>query len=776
MFSAEHYETLFDKSSIPTAILSPSVDPVFLAVNDAFLQVSTRTRTDLIGTRLFSEFASDAGNGSDPGASALKESIAQAIAAGTPQTMSAQRYPIRVKRNNGEAVLEERYWNAVNTPVYGPHGQLICIQHQTIDITDRIRAQRQEMQSVERVRLATDAANLGIWVWDAASDTVTWENERLFEMFGIPTTDEPVNTARFIAEFIHPDDAAPYQRAIARALEARERFYYAGRFYRASDRALRWFEFTGSLYLDHANKPFYMVGTAADITERKTAERALFESRERLAKIISQAAAGVVEADVNGRIRMANEKYCAMLGYSRDELIGASVLGITAPDSVEQTSEGLKKLADEGRGFTIDKQYRRKDGSLLWATSSVDPILGPEGQLQGVVAIVVEITERKQAEEELKQADRRKDEFLAMLAHELRNPLAPIGAAAELLQTVKLDEERVRKSSQIIGRQVRHMTSLVDDLLDVSRVTRGSVKLDNEALDISQVVAEAVEQVMPLMRARHHRLGVQMVPDALLVMGDKKRLVQVIANLLNNAAKYTPEGGDIQVSVDVANTDIRIRVMDNGIGMTPELARCAFDLFTQAKRTSDRTSGGLGLGLALVKSLVELHHGTVTAGSGGLGRGSSFTVCLPQLYAKDSSVDEQEPEAMQQAATRSLRIMVVDDNVDAASMLAMLLEAAGHRVLVEHGSRKALERARNEAPEVCLLDIGLPEIDGNELANRLRAQPETANSVLIAVTGYGQESDRSQALAAGFNHHLVKPVDTAKLTAILEAIHPPGGR
>ena len=354
-----------------------------------------------------------------------------------------------------------------------------------------------------------------------------------------------------------------------------------------------------------------------------------------------------------------------------------------------------------------------------------------------------------------------------MLAHELRNPLAPIGAAADLLPLVKLDETRVRQTSQIIGRQVRHVTSLVDDLLDVSRVTRGLVELDNAPLDIDHVVADAIEQVTPLIRTRYHHLGLQMTPQASMVMGDKKRLVQVIANLLNNAAKYTPEGGTIQVKTDVQDDNVLIQIIDSGIGMTPELASRAFDLFAQAERTSDRTSGGLGLGLALVKSLVELHKGTVTAESPGLGRGSTFTV---RLHALHGTPGLPQDKVAPQTTSSPLRIMVVDDNADAASMLAMLLEASGHHVLVEHGSYQALERAKREVPQVCLLDIGLPELDGNELAKRLRIQPEMAHAVLIAVTGYGQEQDRAQTRAAGFDHHLVKPIDTARLTAILAEV------
>jgi CheY-like chemotaxis protein/two-component sensor histidine kinase len=357
-----------------------------------------------------------------------------------------------------------------------------------------------------------------------------------------------------------------------------------------------------------------------------------------------------------------------------------------------------------------------------------------------------------------------------MLAHELRNPLAPISAAAQLLQLGKLDESRVRQTSQLIGRQVNHMTSLVDDLLDMSRVTRGLVELDDAELDIRDIVADAVEQAMPLIRSRRHHFTLHLPPDCTMVRGDEKRLIQVIVNLLNNAAKYTNEGGSIVLKVEVHGAHIVIELADNGIGMAPGLVDRAFDLFAQAKRTSDRSSGGLGLGLALVRSLILLHHGTVKCESAGMGKGSTFTVCLPRL-AQEMNLNSQ-PDAgkhlPQQAA--SLRVMVVDDNVDAASMLAMLLEASGHCVIIEHGSRSALDRARREMPQVCLLDIGLPEMDGIELARRLRAQPETAHTLLIAVTGYGQEQDRKQTLDAGFDYHLVKPIDLARLAPLLAGI------
>lgn len=440
------------------------------------------------------------------------------------------------------------------------------------------------------------------------------------------------------------------------------------------------------------------------------------------------------------------------------------------PDDLDLARNAIDEAIRQKAVFELEHRVLRANGSYGWTYSRAVPILDDEKEIREWVGMASDITERKEVEEQLRDASKRKDEFLAMLAHELRNPLAPVGAAAELLQMVKLDEARVRQTSQIIGRQVEHMTGLIDDLLDVSRVTRGKVELTIAPLNINHVLTDAVEQVSPLVGARKHRLMIDHSPNVAQVAGDKKRLVQVVANLLTNAAKYTPEGGNILLRTTVHDDHVHIEVTDNGIGMNAELVQHAFELFAQAERSSDRSCGGLGLGLGLVKSLVELHGGTVSCASQGLGKGSTFTVLLPRLLEQQDHVDGLHGGASVEAAGQRLRVMVVDDNVDAAVMLTMLLEAAGHEVLVEHGAYRALERAKTDKPDVYLIDIGLPELDGNQLAQRLRSSPETRKAVLIAVTGYGQESDRKNALAAGFDHHLVKPVDIRRLAAILNEL------
>ncbi|TXG01617.1 hybrid sensor histidine kinase/response regulator [Massilia arenae] len=378
--------------------------------------------------------------------------------------------------------------------------------------------------------------------------------------------------------------------------------------------------------------------------------------------------------------------------------------------------------------------------------------------------------ERNEALQALRLADERKNEFLAMLAHELRNPLAPISTAASLLRSVYAsDPDRVRRTSDIIARQVDHMVHLIDDLLDVSRVTRGMIELKRERVDLRQVVGAALEQVQPLLDARRQRLRTGLPDSGVLVEGDAKRLIQVLANLVNNAAKYTPEEGNVHVSLRIEGAQAVLAVRDEGIGIAPDLLPDIFGLFTQARRTPDRAEGGLGLGLALVRNLVELHGGRVRADSAGPGQGSTFTVTLPRVEDASAVVSASAPTAPARRArgARTSSVLVVDDNADSAASLALLLEAQGYGVDVEHAPAPALRRVLEEPPDACILDIGLPDMDGRELARRIRAGLGERTPLLIALTGYGSDADRQAALDAGFDHYLVKPANIQQLEALL---------
>jgi PAS domain S-box-containing protein len=473
------------------------------------------------------------------------------------------------------------------------------------------------------------------------------------------------------------------------------------------------------------------------------------------------------------RFIYANKVLLRMWGRTWDEAIGKTCLELGyEPWHAEMHDREIDQVISSKQSIRGEVPFDGTNGRRIYEYIFT-PVLGLDGKVEAIAGTTRDMTERKQAEDELLDANRRKDEFLAMLAHELRNPLAPIAAAAEVLQTHALDEKLTKRTSQIIARQVKHMTALVNDLLDVSRVTRGLVTIDKHPLDLKSIIYSAVEQVRPFIEAQRHHLFFDLAAEKAYVMGDQKRLVQIITNLLNNAAKYTPQGGEIHLRLVVDANVLALSIEDNGIGMPVELQPHVFELFTQAERTSDRTQGGLGIGLALVKSLTELHGGTISCFSEGKGQGSQFTVQLPRHdLASDATVNESSDFRETPRSKQPLRILVVDDNEDAAQTLALYLETMGHQVLIEHSSHLAIVRAGLEKPDAYILDIGLPEMDGNELVRRLKAERETAHALFIAVTGYGQEHDRLKTMAAGFDHHLVKPVDVTQLGNLLDQHRP----
>ncbi|MEO6824843.1 MAG: ATP-binding protein [Nitrosospira sp.] len=458
------------------------------------------------------------------------------------------------------------------------------------------------------------------------------------------------------------------------------------------------------------------------------------------------------------------------------EIFGVDLHGIERPwellhpdDAAVMKAACERAIAERGKFQAIVRIIHPRNGETSWSDIRGHVLCNDTGQPSALRGISLDVTDRKRAEEKLQDADRRKDEFLTMLAHELRNPLAPIGAAAQLLGIAEIDESRVKQASEIITRQVDHITGLVDDLLDVARVTRGEVLLDKHPVDIRKLLADAVEQVSPLIKMRRHRLALRQPAEPLLVRGDRKRLVQVIANLLNNAAKYTPKGGNIQVVLEAHADQAVLVVQDDGTGIDPNLLPHIFELFTQANRSSDRAQGGLGIGLSLVKRIVELHGGNVTVRSKGADAGAEFTVSLPRC----TEVQPEIPFAGDMPVpppAKTLRVLIADDNRDATLMLSTLLQAEGYETCVEHDAYRVLERAHAEAPDICLLDIGLPGMDGNEIARRLRSTGAKAQPVLIAITGYGQDSDRKISFEAGFDHYFVKPVDVKKLVALLNGI------
>jgi PAS domain S-box-containing protein len=419
-----------------------------------------------------------------------------------------------------------------------------------------------------------------------------------------------------------------------------------------------------------------------------------------------------------------------------------------------------------GETYEVEYQLRHHSGQYRWVLGRAQPLRSDDGEIVRWMGTCTDIHAQKQSEDALRRESLRKDEFLAMLAHELRNPLAPISAAAQLIRLPGADAKRIAHAGEIIARQVKHMAALVDDLLDVSRVTRGLVQIEQTSLDLKSVVSGAIEQIQPFIQARHHELLLRITAQATVVRGDRTRLVQAVSNILNNAVKYTPPNGRIEIALEVVEGQALIRITDNGIGIASGLLPTVFDLFIQAERTPDRAQGGLGLGLALVKSIADLHGGTVHAESEGAGKGSNFTITLPLLAEDGEALTSTALPGLEHNGT-GLRVLIVDDNRDAGSMLGYMLEAAGHVVQVEEDAASAIQTSREFDFEVFILDIGLPDVDGYELARRLRADVRTANTAIIAMTGYGQPQDRVLSSAAGFDHHFVKPADQQELLRLL---------
>ena len=512
-------------------------------------------------------------------------------------------------------------------------------------------------------------------------------------------------------------------------------------------------------------------------TGRVRAARALAERERQFTALVENLPDIVFRLDLDLRYLYISAPVEQLTGIPAATFIGKTMRGAGLSAELSEPIERASRRALKS-GKSTSNAWTHNGRELR---TRIVPERDGNEVIVSLLGITEDATEFEQAtaalrrsEQTLLQADRRKDEFLAMLAHELRNPLAPIRNAAEILWLISADPERVRETSEIIVRQARHMTAIVDDLLDVSRVTRGLILLDTEPLDLRPVITAAIEQSLPLIDSRRHSITIDLPEQPVMVQGDRVRLTQVLCNLLNNAAKYTPHGGKIGVAITGSAARVEVDVVDDGEGMDADLLPRVFDLFAQGRRTLDRTQGGLGIGLSLVKTLVNLHGGTIEAASEGSGHGSRFTVGLPRLTdALNVKPAIDSPAFPLTASLRALRILVVDDNLDAAESLAMMLQLDGHTTSKAHDARSAIASARSERPDVMLLDIGLPDIDGYELARRLRALPEAEDATLIAVTGYGQTDDRRRAEDAGFDHYLVKPVEFESLRALLNADRAP---
>ncbi|MDP1588832.1 MAG: PAS domain S-box protein, partial [Prosthecobacter sp.] len=507
-----------------------------------------------------------------------------------------------------------------------------------------------------------------------------------------------------------------------------------------------------------------------DITERKQAEDQLRASLKEVGdlKAAVDEHAIVAITDPQGKITYVNDKFCAISKYSREELLGQDHRIINSGFHPKEFIRDLWQTITHGQVWHGEIKNRAKDGSFYWVDTTIVPFLNDQGKPRQYVAIRADITERKQAEAallahaaELAQADRSKDEFLAMLAHELRNPLASMRNAAEILKIPKASADEQTQAQRILGRQIGNMTRIIDDLLDISRITEGKIELRREPVALEAIFTAAVSLARTEVAKRGQKLTVSLPAEAVFLNADTTRLEQVLGNLLGNACKYSGEGSHIALSAgraaDAEPPEVIISVRDNGIGIAPELLPRIFDLFVQGSRALDRAHGGLGIGLSLVRRIVKLHGGRVEARSQGSGQGAEFILHLPILR------EAPPPPPPPPAGAVSHRILIVDDNEDSARSLAVLKSRRGHETRTAFNGPDALGIAAEFQPEVVLLDIGLPGMDGFEVARQIRAIPSMKGALLIAMSGYGSAEDRAKAVQAGFDQYMVKPVDLDQL-------------
>jgi len=587
---------------------------------------------------------------------------------------------------------------------------------------------------------------------NADDEVVDWiYHEANASTLALLATTRDALIGRRLREVLPPERAALTRDRCTRVLLTGEAAHYESRFGQR--------DFLVTMYSIGDD---YLVSSGVDVTERMRAEAALRQNEERFRDLANNIDQFAWTCDALGHPTWYNDRWYQYTGTTFEQAGGDGWKAQHDPAHLPRVMAGIERAIATGAAWDDTFPLRGKDGQYRWFLSRAIPIRNESGQVIRWFGTHTDVTAQRELQEALQDTDRRKDEFLAMLAHELRNPVAPIGNVAEVLSRVLAGDEEKRTLAEIIRRQAMHLSRLLDDLLDVARVTQGHIELRRTVGPLAGCIHQAIETAQPLVREREHRITVSETFQPLHVNADRVRLAQAIGNIIINAAKYTPPGGDIRIRTFSEDDQAAIEVSDSGSGITPQFLPKVFDLFAQGDRSLDRSQGGLGIGLAVCKKLVEMHDGTVTASSAGPGRGATFTIRLPlAVAAPDAAATTQSSSA----PTR--RVLIVDDNQDSADSLAMLLELDGHDVRAVYSAMDALEQVTAFAPEIVLLDIGLPGMNGYDVAQRIKEMPQPPR--LVAVSGYAQREDKERSTAAGFSTHLVKPVDIAALKKVIEA-------
>jgi PAS domain S-box-containing protein len=648
------------------------------------------------------------------------------------------------------------------------------------DVTERKMAEEVLRLREREFRDMFELAGIG----KTQVDAVTWKfrraNARFCQMLGYS---EEELLHKTILDLTHPDDRASTEERTAGFFKGEVDTYTNEKRYIRKDGAVVWVNITAKMIRDSRGAPLYAIADTQDVTERKQAETALREHEERLRLALEAARAGTWDADILSGVVTRDETTHTILGLPPESGQGQSeFFNAIHPDDRERLLEVRNRAIAEHSEYAGEFRVIRSDGTLVWVMNKGKPFYNSSGELTRLVGICMDITERKRIEEELERyvaelriVDKQKDDFIAVLSHEMRNPLAPVLNAVEILRVKGPQDPEIIWCRDVIDRQVHQMARLLDDLLDISRITRDKLELRRHPIELEPVINMAVETSRPLIEAGEHEFIVQIAPKSIVIDADSARIAQVIANLLNNAAKYSEAGGKITLNVDLAGPatggrhaasgrEVIIRVTDTGIGIPADKLLHIFDPFMQVDPASERTHGGLGVGLALSKRLIEMHGGTIGVMSEGVGKGSQFIVTLPIVGRR---VPVSTRTANLPAPSGKRRVLVVDDLKINADSLGMLLEMAGNEVSKAYSGPEALDKAEAIRPDIVLMDLSMPGMDGYEAARRMRERFKHRKLVMIAVSGWGQKEVRVRAAEAGFDAHITKPVDFLDLEKLM---------
>ena len=657
----------------------------------------------------------------------------------------------------------------ISSSVYREDGRFVHTRCFTLDVTERKRAEDALRESEERFRLMADAAPVMVWI-SGPDGKRTWFNKVWLDFVG-RTIDQELGDGW--TENIHADDAERTLRVYNDAFQSMRSFSMEYRLRNGAGQ-YRWILASGLPRFDASGIFAGYIGSCIDISDRKEIEVALAISEARFRRIADANLIGVGFGDGQGNVTYVNDEMLRMMGQQREDFEVGRVnwKKAIAPEFLETYRRTTEKLIKEGSVTGYEKAFLKPDGERTYFLGAA-ALLEPGSNFH--VRIALDLTQLKRAQQErerlldqLRQSDRRKDEFLAVLAHELRNPLAPLKNSLEILKRAQPHVLVGAEAIETMERQLSHMVRLIDDLLDVSRITHNRLELRRTICDLRSIVEQALQTVQPLAEAKGHQLDVTLPDEPVYLDADPVRLTQVLINLLDNACKYTDPGGQVILVARRQGEEVVIRIEDTGHGIAQDMLPVVFEMFTRVDQSLERDQGGLGLGLTLVRRMLELHGGRVDAWSAGRGQGSVFTVHLPALARGLATVasDGRKIEARADAQ----RILVVDDNRDATETLAALLQLSGHETATAYDGKSAIEIAESFRPDVLLLDIGMPELNGYEVARRVRALPWGGDTTLVALTGWGQEDDRRRSQEAGFDAHLVKPVDHAQLMQLLASV------